>query len=74
MAEKKTKDNERVEIFIPRGADRDEPNHFIGINGKNYLLPKGKKSMVPPEAKAEYDRAERAVDAMYSSKDALKSK
>lgn len=73
MAEKKAKAEDRVEMFVPRGSERDEPNLFIGINGKNYLLPKGKKSMVPPEAKAEFDRAESAADIMYRNKDAMKN-
>ena len=38
---------EKVEIFIPKGYANDEPNLFVGVNGKNFLLPKGKKSMVP---------------------------
>ena len=69
MAEKKK--DERVELFIPRGSDRDDPNYFIGINGKNFVLPKGKKSMVPPEVKAEYERAERAIDAQSAKKNEL---
>lgn len=73
MAEetKKTKADKRVELFVPRGSDRDEPNFFICINGKNYLLPKGKKSLVPPEVKAEYDRSLRAQDRQEENKDAM---
>ena len=40
-------EEKRVEVFIPRGADREDPNLFVGINGVNYLLPRGNKSMVP---------------------------
>ena len=54
-----------VEIFIPRGSDRDDPNHFIGINGVNYLLPKGKSSVVPQHVAAEYKRSLAAEDAMH---------
>lgn len=54
--------DERVELFIPRGSDTDDPNLFIGINGINYILPKGKKSMVPPEVAAEYYRSRKAVE------------
>ena len=48
---------ERVEIFIPRGADREDPNLFVGINGVNYLLPRGKKSKVPVEVAEEINRS-----------------
>lgn len=54
--------DERVEVFIPRGADSDDPNVFVGINGVNYILPKGKKSMVPPEVAAEIMRSRKAVE------------
>lgn len=52
--------DDRVELFIPRGQQNDTQNEIIGINGKNYVLPRGKTSLVPPEVKAEYDRAVRA--------------
>ena len=31
-------EDKRVEVFIPRGSDREDPNLFVGINGVNYLL------------------------------------
>ncbi len=64
---------ERVEIFIPRGADREDPNLFVGINGVNYLLPRGKKSMVPPEVAEEIERSGKAADSFYESVDELKN-
>ena len=67
-------DNKRVEVFIPRGADREDPNFFVGVNGVSYLLPRGKKSLVPAAAAAEIERARRAEDAMYEAQDALKNK
>lgn len=59
MAETK-KANERVEVFVPRGAANDDPNLFVSINGVNYLLPRGKTSKVPPEVKYEIERAFKA--------------
>lgn len=53
-----------VELFIPRGSSVDEPNVIISVNGKNYVLPKGKTSTVPASVKYEYDRAHRAKEAM----------
>ena len=67
MAEK------RVEIFIPRGADREDPNLFVGINGVNYLLPRGKKSMVPQSVAAEIERSGRAADVFYENVDGMKN-
>lgn len=55
---------ERVDLFIPRGAAGDEPDLFISVNGVNYLLPKGKVSAVPPWVAEEYNRSLRAQEAM----------
>lgn len=65
---------ERVELFIPRGNASDEPNLFISVNGKSYLLPKGKKSMVPVEVKAEYERALRAQERYDATVEELLAK
>ena len=61
----------RVEVSIPRGGDREDPNLFVAINGMSYLLPRGKKSLVPPEVAAEIARAERARDALDQTMDSL---
>jgi len=50
----------KVELFIPKGHVNDEANLLIGINGVNYLLPRGKTSLVPAEVAAEYHRAQEA--------------
>jgi hypothetical protein len=59
-----TKKDNRVSVFIPKGYANDDPNLFVSVNGKNYLLPKGKESLVPPEVKAEIDRSRKAEEAM----------
>lgn len=66
MAEQKTekKADNRVELFIPRGAANEEPILMIGINCKQYILPRGKTSLVPPEVKAEYERSVKAQAAL----------
>lgn len=69
MAEKKQDD--RVEVFVPRGTQKEEPYILIGINGVNYQLPRGQKSMVPPEVAAEYQRAQEAQEAFFSASDRL---
>ena len=61
----------RIEVSVPRGAEREDPNLFVGINGMSYLLPKGKKSQVPPEVAWEIERSERARDALDATMDSL---
>ena len=48
--------DERVEIFIPRASDREDPNLFAAVNGVNYLLPRGKKSCVPKSVADEIEQ------------------
>ena len=60
-AAEQAKDN-RVEVFVPKGYANDEPNLFVSVNGVNYLLPKGKKSMVPDYVAAEIERSKRAAE------------
>ena len=63
-----------VDLFIPKGYANDEPNFFISVNGKNFLLPKGKTSKVPVYVKEEYDRAMRAQEALDAKSEALLEK
>ena len=65
-------EEKRVEVFIPRGSDREDPNLFVGINGVNYLLPRGKKSMVPAAVAAEIARGDLAAEHFYASVDGLR--
>ena len=52
----------RVKIFVPRAAsNREDPNLFVGINGVNYLIPKGKSSEVPDFVAEEIRRADAAA-------------
>ena len=50
----------RVEVFVNRAAANDDPNLFVAVNGVSYLLPRGKKSKLPEEVAAEFERAQRA--------------
>ena len=63
-----------VDLFIPKGYANDEPNEFISVNGKNFLLPKGKTSQVPPYVKEEYERAMRAQEALDAKSEAMLEK
>lgn len=52
-----TKVEDREDIFIPKGITGEDPNLFVSINGKNFLLPKGKKSNVPSYVAKEIRRS-----------------
>lgn len=54
------KNADLVDIFIERPSGNDEPNLMVGINGVNYLLPKGKTSKVPKAVYEEIMRSRRA--------------
>lgn len=62
---------ERVEVYIPRAVGKDDPNLFVSVNGVNYLLPRGKKSMVPKHIAAEIHRSQRAEEALNETVDRL---
>lgn len=55
---------DKVEVYIPKGYANDEPNLFVGVNGKNFLLPKGQKSMVPKYIADEIERSRKAEETM----------
>ena len=63
-----------VELFVPKGPANDDPNVFISINGKNFLLPRGKTSEVPVYVKEEFDRSMRAQEALDAKSEALLQK
>ena len=63
---------ERVEIYIERGAANDDPNFFVSVNGYNCLLPRGKTSMVPKSVYEDIMRARRAQQRLDATMDALK--
>ena len=71
MAEPKSKTtDDRVELYVDRG-NSDDPNLFIGVNGENYLLPRGKKSIVPKHVAKEYWRSREAQNTADMTTDRL---
>ena len=58
-----TNKKDLVEVSIPRGHANEDPNFFVGVNGVNYILPRGKKSMVPKHVADEIERSFRAQEA-----------
>lgn len=67
---KKTKEP-MVDLFIERAEGKDDPNVFISINGKNWLLPKGQVSKVPQAVADEYKRSQEAKAQFYAKSDAF---
>ena len=63
MATKNPNDG-KVELFVPKGYANDEPNHLICINGVNYVLPRGKTSMVPQHVADEFYRSQKAQESL----------
>ena len=63
-----------VNLTVPKGFANDDPNLFISINGKNFILPKGKTSRVPAYVKEEYDRSQRAQEALDAKSEKLLEK
>lgn len=54
------KDSKLVDVFVPKGYGKDDPNCFVCINGKNYIVPRGKSVKVPKAVADELARSERA--------------
>lgn len=63
--------NEKVTIRVPRIHPKEDPNLFVGINGKNYIIPRGKAVKVPRFVKEEIDRSEKAKDRFYETVEEL---
>lgn len=63
--------NEKVTIRVPRIHPKEDPNLFVGINGKNYIIPRGKAVKVPRFVKEEIERSEKAKDRFYETVEEL---
>ncbi len=80
MAKEKTEQSteaqtveERVEIFVPKASEKGNNTLFIGINGKGYTLPRGKKSLVPREVAEEFYRSQAAEERRDAQQDSMKT-
>ena len=56
-------DKKNVRIRLFKDNSRYKGDLFVSVNGKNFLIPKGKKSKVPRYIADEIRRSERARDA-----------
>jgi predicted aconitase with swiveling domain len=57
MATTTTAKTDKVDIHIPKAVANDDPNLFVSVNGKNFILPKGKTSRVPAYVAEEIKRS-----------------
>ena len=64
-----TKNGGLVPVCIPK-KDRNDDDLYVAINGKRYLIQKGKTVMVPPEVKEVLDNAEMQDEAAQAFIDA----
>ena len=60
--------DDKVTLHVPRGQTTDEQQIIIGINGKNYVLPRGKTVKVPYAVALEFHRAQRAEEKQTDRK------
>ena len=67
-------ETKKKDIFIPKGYTNDDPNYFVSINGKNFLLPKGKKSSVPEYVYDEIMRSMNAAEKQDNRSEELQEK
>lgn len=65
----------RVDIFIDKPTNvHDDPNLFVSVNGRNFLLPKGKTSSVPRYIYDEIIRSRLAEAHLVETMNELKAK
>lgn len=74
MATKNENVDLRVNVTLPRARRGEIPEQFVGINGVNYVIPKGKAVEVPDFVAAEIKRAQAAAEFMEDEKEAMLSK
>ena len=62
---------EMVSVFIPKVSGED-PMFFVGLNGKNYNIPRGKTVQVPKAVADIIDMHNRTVEYMEKQKEEKK--
>lgn len=61
----------KVKITLPKARGSEPKELLVGINGVNYLIPKGKQVEVPDFVAEEVKRAEAAEEYMDNQKDEM---
>jgi len=64
----------RVKIKIPRSNAKDEQDVFVGVNGVNYIIPKGKEVSVPDFVAREIERSQAAQEKFFDTQGRLVAK
>jgi hypothetical protein len=67
-----TDNKDLVDVFIDRANGKEDPNLMVGVNGVNYLLPRGKTSKVPKVVYDEIMRSRRAQEKQDQTMSELK--
>lgn len=62
MAVKGEKEMEMVEVYIPREPGNDDQTVWVGLNGKGYSFPRGKRIKVPADVAEIMRQSEIAQD------------
>ena len=65
--------SEMETVFVPKQSGED-PTLVVGLNGKNYLIPRGKHTEVPKDVAAIIHQYERATEAADAYRDSEKAK
>ena len=68
---KKEPASAKVMITLPRAKGNESKDAFVGINGVNYLIPKGKPVEVPDFVAEELRRSEAAGLHLDEEKDRM---
>lgn len=68
---KKVDLRELVPYKPPRADKGEDPNLYVSVNGKPFILPRGKVSMIPRYVYNEIKRAEDAEDIMAAHEEEL---
>jgi hypothetical protein len=67
-----TDNKDLVDVFIDRANGKEDPNLMVGVNGVNYLLPRGKTSKVPKVVYDEIMRSRKAQEKQDQTMSELK--
>ena len=57
----------RVAVTLPRARRGEAEDLFVGLNGVNYLIPKGRRVELPRAVAAEIERARAAEDYRHEA-------
>ena len=61
----------RVAVTLPRARKGEAEDLFVGLNGVNYLIPRGRSVEVPAAVAAEIARARAAEDYRHDKAEEL---